>query len=37
VVIFDEGMGKSIGTPASHEGVMALILGFSSRGTENHR
>ena len=27
VVIFDEGMGKSIGTTASHEGVVAFIFG----------
>lgn len=27
VVIFDEGMGKSIGTTASHEGVIAFIFG----------
>jgi lipid-binding SYLF domain-containing protein len=27
VVVFDEGMGKSIGTTASHEGVIAFIFG----------
>jgi lipid-binding SYLF domain-containing protein len=27
VVVFDEGMGKSIGTTASHEGVVAFIFG----------